>query len=165
MPAANKPLLVLPSVLDRLLDEKATTTAIGARGKTQQLLELRNSVRRDLEALLNSHRFCRSLPSGADQLERSLLQYGAPDFFAVNAGSARAREEFRRSLEETIRRFEPRFKHVSVTLTGDGTSTDRTLRFHIDALMFADPAPDAVSFDSLLDPASHSFSVIGGSDG
>jgi len=160
-----KPLLVLPSVLDRLFNESAASTAIGARGKTQQLLELRNSVRRDLEALLNSHRFCRSLPAGTDQLERSILQYGAPDFFAVNASSARAREEFRRALEEAIRRFEPRFKHVSVKLIEDSTSTDRTLRFHIDALMYADPAPDAVSFDSLLDPASHSFSVIGGGHG
>ena len=159
MPA--KPLSVLPSVLDRLLDESASTTAIGARGKTQQLLQLRNAVRRDLEALLNSHRFCRSLPAGAEQLEHSLLHYGAPDFFAVNAGSARAREEFRRSLEEAIRRFEPRFKQVSVKLVDNGASTDRTLRFHIDALMYADPAPDAVSFDSLLDPASHSFSVVG----
>lgn len=158
-------MLVLPSVLDRLLDDSGGPVHAGARGRTQQLLELRSSVRRDLEALLNSHRFCRSPPDNTEQLDRSLLQYGAPDFFAVNAGSAAAREEFRRSLEESIRRFEPRFKHVSVKLVDDGVSTDRTMRFHIDALMFADPAPDAVSFDSLLDPSSHSFSVVGGGDG
>lgn len=159
-------MLVLPSVLDRLLDQ-STGPAVhaGARGRTQQLKELRNSVRRDLEALLNSHRFCRTPPENTELLDRSLLQYGAPDFFAVNAGSAAAREEFRRSLEEAIRRFEPRFKHVSVKLVDDGVSTDRTMRFHIDALMYADPAPDAVSFDSLLDPSSHSFSVVGGGDG
>jgi type VI secretion system protein ImpF len=157
--------LVLPSVLDRLLDDSNTPTQVGARGKTQQLLQLRNSVRRDLEALLNSHRFCRTLPERSEPLERSLLHYGAPDFFAVNAGSGAAREEFRRALEEAIRRFEPRFKHVTVKLVDDGVSTDRTLRFHIDALMYADPAPDPVSFDSLLDPASHSFSVVGATDG
>jgi type VI secretion system protein ImpF len=162
---AVKTPLVLPSVLDRLLEDSGASVQVGARGRTQQLLQLRNSVRRDLEALLNSHRFCRSLPADAGQLERSLLQYGAPDFFAVNAGSGGAREEFRRALEESIRRFEPRFKHVTVKLIDDGISTDRTLRFHIDALMYADPAPDAVSFDSLLDPASHSFSVVGGGDG
>ena len=32
-------------------------------------------------------------------------------------------------------------------------------------LMYADPAPDHVTFDSLLDPSSHSFSVVGGGDG
>jgi len=159
-------MLVLPSVLDRLLDQSTgPAVAPGARGKTQQLKELRNSVRRDLEALLNAHRFCRTPPENTELLDRSLLQYGAPDFFAVNASSAAAREEFRRSLEEAIRRFEPRFKHVSVKLVDDGVSTDRTMRFHIDALMYADPAPDAVSFDSLLDPSSHSFSVVGGGDG
>jgi len=162
---AAKNMMVLPSVLDRLLDHSSGPMAAGARGKTQQLLELRSSVRRDLEALLNAHRYCRTPPDNTEQLERSLLQYGAPDFFAVNAGSAAAREEFRRSLEETIRKFEPRFKLVSVKLVDDGISTDRTLRFHIDALMYADPAPEAVSFDSLLDPSSHSFSVVGGADG
>jgi len=162
--AANS-IRVLPSVLDRLLDESSGLSHAGAPGKTQQLLELRNAVRRDLEALLNSHRFCRSPPEDSEQLDRSLLQYGAPDFFAVNAGSAAAREEFRRSLEEAIRRFEPRFKQVSVKLVDDGVSADRTMRFHIDALMYADPAPDAVSFDSLLDPSIHSFSVVGSGDG
>lgn len=160
-----KAVLVLPSVLDRLLDDRVGPVHTGERGRTQQLMELRNAVRRDLEALLNSHRFCRSTPDHTEQLDRSLLQYGAPDFFAVNASSAAAREEFRRSLEESIRRFEPRFKQVSVKLIDDGVSTDRTMRFRIDALMFADPAPDSVTFDSLLDPSSHSFSVVGDGHG
>jgi type VI secretion system protein ImpF len=163
MPAKN--MLVLPSVLDRLLDDRNSPIHAGERGRTQQLMELRNAVRRDLEALLNSHRFCRTPPDNTEQLDKSLLQFGAPDFFAVNAGSAAAREEFRRSLEESIRRFEPRFKHVTVKLVDDGISTDRTMRFRIDALMYADPAPDAVSFDSLLDPSSHSFSVMGDGHG
>jgi len=42
------------------------------------------------------------------------------------------------------------------------TAPDRSLRFHIDALMYAEPAPERVSFDSLLDPSSQSFSVVGG---
>jgi type VI secretion system protein ImpF len=96
------------------------------------------------------------------ELSRSLLDYGVPDFLSINAGAPSAREEFRRSIEEIIKRFEPRFKAVKVTLLDDAKKGERTLRFRIEALMYAEPAPERVSFDSLLDPASHSFSVFGG---
>ena len=150
---------VLPSVLDRLLDP--TTVADTPLSRGQQLAELRDSVRRDLEALLNAHRYARALPAGMPELERSVLQYGIPDFLTINAGAPEVREEFRRAVEESIRRYEPRFKTVSVALIGTGDSEDRTLRFRVEALMYAEPAPEAVSFDSRLDPSSHSFSVVG----
>jgi type VI secretion system protein ImpF len=95
------------------------------------------------------------------ELDQSLLCYGVPDFLSVNAGSAAAREEFRLSVEEIIKRFEPRFKNVAVMLVDDEIQMERVLRFRIDALMYAEPAPERVSFDSVLDPSNHSFSVIG----
>ncbi len=151
----------LPSVLDRLLDDGPNAAPARPRSRAQQLTELRNNVRRDLEALLNSHRRCRSPPPEMEELTRSLLEYGVPDFLTMNAGAGSAREQFRALLEETIRCFEPRFKMVKVTLVEDNP-LDRTLRFRIDALMYAEPAPERVSFDSLLDPSSQSISVVGG---
>lgn len=159
------PFALLPSVLDRVLDNRAGPKRDQPRSRTQQLGELRSAIRRDLEALLNTHRCYRTPPSDLTELERSLYQYGAPDFLSVNAGSGTAREAFRRALEETIRRFEPRFKAVSVTMLDSGTKPERTLRFRIDALMYAEPAPEPVSFDSMLDPPSHTFSVTGARNG
>ena len=156
----NLDVTFLPSVLDRLLDDNSGP--VRPRSRAQQLVDLRNAVRRDLEALLNTHQTCRSPPADMTELSRSLIEYGVPDFLSINAGSASAREEFRRSIEEIIKRFEPRFKAVKVTLLDDGKKGERTLRFRIDALMYAEPAPEPVSFDSLLDAASHSFSVVGG---
>jgi type VI secretion system protein ImpF len=150
----------LPSVLDRLLDDSPVTPAARPRSRGQQLAELRAAVRRDLEALMNAHQRCRSTPPELKELPRSLIEYGIPDFLTANAGAEDAREEFRDAVEEAIRRFEPRFKLVKVTLL-EQTKTDRTLRFHIEALMYAEPAPEHVSFDSLLDPSSQSFSVVG----
>jgi type VI secretion system protein ImpF len=158
---ANQDVDFLPSVLDRLLDDSPNSTAARPRNRSQQLGELRNAVRRDLEALLNSHQCCRSPPAEMTELPRSLLDYGVPDFLTVNAAAGSAREQYRGAVEDTIRRFEPRFKLVKVTLL-DENPADRSLRFHIDALMYAEPAPERVSFDSLLDPASQSFSVVGG---
>ena len=155
----------LPSILDRVLGDSASLASARPRSRAQQLTELRNSIRRDLEALLNTHRTCRSPPADLTELERSIQQYGVPDFLSVNAGAIAVREELRRSLEEIIRRFEPRFKSVTVVLLEDAAQPDRTLRFRIDALMYAEPAPEPVSFDSMLDPPSHSFSVSGPRNG
>jgi type VI secretion system protein ImpF len=157
---ANPELSFLPSVLDRLLDDSPAGTAARPRSRAQQLAELRDAVRRDLEALLNTHHCCRSPPAELTLLPHSLFDYGVPDFLTTNAGAASAREEYRRDVEDIIRRFEPRFKVVKVSLVDEDARADRTLRFRIEALMYAEPAPERVSFDSLLDPSSHSFAVM-----
>jgi type VI secretion system protein ImpF len=157
---ANSDGVFLPSVLDRLLDDSPPTAAARPRSRAQQLAELRNAVRRDLEALLNAHQRCVSAPPGLAELPRSLLEYGIADFLTLNAAAGSARERYRASVEAAIRRFEPRFKMVKVSIQ-DENPTDRTLRFRIDALMYAEPAPERVSFDSLLDPSSQSFAVVG----
>lgn len=158
---ANPELSFLPSVLDRLLDDTPNVAPARVRSRAQQLTELRDAVRRDLEALLNTHHCCQSPPAALTELPRSLFDYGVPDFLTTNAGAASAREEYRRSVEDIIRRFEPRFKIVKVTLVDQDAQVDRTLRFRIEALMYAEPAPERVSFDTLLDPSSHSFAVVG----
>jgi type VI secretion system protein ImpF len=160
----NPEVAFLPSVLDRLLDDDANGASGRPRSRAQQLLELRNAVRRDLEALLNAHQPWLVPPAGLTELPKSLLEYGIPDFLTLNAVAESAREQFRASVEDAIRRFEPRFKMVRVTLVED-SAADRTLRFRIEALMYAEPAPERVSFDSLLDPSSQSFSVVGARDG
>src|SRR5271155_210755 len=113
---ANPDVGFLPSVLDRLLDDRPNSATARPRNRSQQLTELRNAVRRDLEALLNTHQRCRSPPREMTELARSLLEYGVPDFLTMNAAAGSAREQFRGLVEEAIRRFEPRFKMIEVTL-------------------------------------------------
>ena len=76
-------------------------------------------------------------------------------------GSAEGREEFRRIFEAVIRRFEPRFTRVNVEMLGNAEPLDRTLRFRIDALLQAEPAPEPVVFDSALQPATGNVEVQG----
>ena len=61
-----------------------------------------------------------------------------------------------------IRRHEPRLLRVSVELVSNPEPVDRTLRFKIDALLRADPAPEPVVFDSTVEPATTQFAVTGG---
>lgn len=156
---------LLPSVLDRLLDGNPELSRDPPKSRGQHLVELRRAIRRDLEALLNTRQRCRSWPADLGELKQSLIAYGVSDFTAANLGSEQQRELFRREIEEVIRRNEPRFVSVEVVILENAESVDRTLRFRIEALMHADPAPEPVTFDSFLDPAARSVSVGSRADG
>jgi type VI secretion system protein ImpF len=156
---ADQPLL--PSVLDRLIDEEPGVRRDPPQSRTQVLRELKQSVRRDLENLLNTRQRCLPYPENLAELESSLVSYGMPDIIGTTLVGTEGRERLRKLLEEIIRRFEPRFKSVKVELLDSTESLDRTLRFRIDALLYATPAPEPVSFDSALEPVSGSIDIRG----
>jgi len=156
---ADQPLL--PSVLDRLLDDDPTVSQETPKSRSQVLRELKLSVRRDLEDLLNTRRRCKSWPEHLSELERSLVNYGIPDITGMDLAAGRSRQGFARLLEGVIRRFEPRFKSVRVQMFENADPLDRTLRFRIDALLRAEPAPEPVVFDSSLEPATGNVEIKG----
>jgi type VI secretion system protein ImpF len=152
---------LVPSVLDRLLDAEPEVSREPAKSRNQVLRELKQSVRRDLESLLNTRQRCLPPPAGLKELKQSLANYGIPDFTAANMASPKEREQFCRTLQTVLRQGEPRFKTVKVQLLSNTEPLDRTLRFRIDALLHADPAPEPVVFDSLLEPATGTVAVKG----
>jgi type VI secretion system protein ImpF len=152
---------LLPSVLDRLLDNNPGFQRDPVLAPQQLLRDLKQAVRRDLENLLNTRRRCLPWPPELKELEQSLVNYGIPDFTGANLGSAHDRELFRRTLEAVLATFEPRFKSVKVHLLEGAEPLDRTLRFRIDALLHAEPAPEPVVFDSTLEPSTGTFQVKG----
>ncbi len=154
-----------PSVLDRLIDENPDQESDRPKSRGQSLAELRAAVRRDLEAVLNTRHRCRSWPSDLTELERSLLNYGIPEFTSANMATETQRRIFRDSIEDAIRRCEPRFQTVEVILLENADQTDRTVRFRIEALIYADPAPEPIVFDSVIEPSTHNVSVIGRGNG
>lgn len=157
---------LLLSVLDRLLaDEAAPAMRGGVQRGARSLAEIRNGVRRDLENLLNTRARPLAWPEAWDELRSALTGYGLPDFTALSMTSAEDRERFRAVIEATIRRFEPRFRSVTVRLLDNTEGLDRTLRLRIDALMHAEPSPEPMTFDSVLEPVSRSFSVTSRSHG
>jgi type VI secretion system protein ImpF len=153
--------LLVPSVLDRLIDEEPTATRESPKSRGQLLRDLKQCIRRDLENLLNTRRRCKSCPENLDELELSLVNYGVPDLTSAALGTAEGREEFRRIFESVVQHFEPRFAKVHVAILGNANLLDRTLRFRIDALVHAEPAPEPVVFDSSLQPATGNVKVKG----
>jgi type VI secretion system protein ImpF len=148
-----------PSILDRLLDNEPHNQTEVDPGQHQQLKQLRNSVRRDLENLMNTRFRVVQPPEEYQQVDTSLLNYGLPDLATVNISDIEKRKAFTRQLEKIIRTFEPRFKDIKVTYLDNTDNKDRTLRFRIDATLYADPSPEVVVFDSVLEPVSRTVSV------
>lgn len=152
--------LLLPSVLDRLIDEDPGTQTELPRSRNQLLKDLKSSVRRDLENLLNTRRSMFPIPDSRELLRESVVGYGIPDFGMLPGGSDERREELRQDVEDTIRRFETRLKTLTVDLVLDPNDiARRIIRFRIDGMLHAEPAPEPVKFDSLLSVSRNEFQV------
>ena len=152
---------LVPSVLDRLLDDDPEVKNEPASAGRPLLRDLRQAVRRDIEKLLNSRRRPLSCPKG--EIERSVLDYGVPDLTGADLASPSAREEFMRLVEAVIRRAEPRFQQVRVVPLDEEEPLERTLRFRIEAQLMAEPAPEPVVFASELEPVTRVLEVEPGS--
>jgi type VI secretion system protein ImpF len=159
MPAPDEARTPVTSVLDRLLDHDPGVSREPPRSRHQVLRDLKEAVRRDLENLLNTRHSWLNWRPALKELNQSLLNYGLPDFTGAAMGSAGEREEFCRTLQSVLRRCEPRFQSVTVRQLDNAAPLDRTLRFRIDALLRLDPAPEPITFDSMLEPASATVAV------
>ena len=146
---------LLPSLLDRLTDQDGLV----ADPAKQTLRELKESVRRDLENLLNTRRRAVGWSPRFEELDRSLVNYGIPDFTGTNASSSEDLRQFSKTMESVVRIFEPRFKSVSVKLLKNEQEEDRVLRFRIDGILYAEPMPEPAVFDTEMEPATGNFQV------
>lgn len=159
MAKVDKKKKLRPSILDRLFDDEPYNQTEHDPGHHQLLKQLKNSIRRDLENLLNTRLYISEPPDEYPETEVSLLNYGLPDLATVNIIDIEKRNEFTHRLEQTLREFEPRFKSVKVSYLDNTNTADRTLRFRIDAIIYADPLPEVVIFDSVLEPATRTVIV------
>ncbi|MEQ1827162.1 MAG: type VI secretion system baseplate subunit TssE [Pirellula sp.] len=152
--------LLLPSILDRLIDYEPYNRKETPKDRNQLLRELKASVRRDLENLLNTRVPFTKLPKNAPHLESSLWNYGVPDFASVVLESGQSMELMRMRIEQAIQRFETRFMTVRVELeVNDQTKFSRFIRFAIDGVLYAEPAPEPVRFSSMLSSVGNEFKV------
>jgi type VI secretion system protein ImpF len=159
------PLRAQLPLLDRLIDEAPEKAQDSPMTASDAMAILRRSVRRDLEALLNSRRLWLSSDASFKELSVSPLQYGIPDCAGGRFHGMGQQELLRREIEDTIRRFEPRFRSVRVNLTSPDDRKDTTLRLRIDAVLLADPAPEPISFDTMVDTTTADVLVRTRDDG
>lgn len=131
----SKDVHITPSVLDRLLE---FNPGVVNESHTEDLQQYKQSVRRDLEWLLNTRRVVERLPPEHKELNRSLAAYGLPDFSDEEVNHSP--EGVCRAIELSIRTFEPRLREVSVALVAKGAGErERALIFSVEAQLRVEP--------------------------
>jgi type VI secretion system protein ImpF len=126
--------------------------------------QLRRSVLRDLQSLLNTSALETDLPDGGTTLsgfplvQQSVLNYGIPPL----AGRMRTDDDFRvlaRQIEQTIERYEPRLRGVCVTVTPPDDGADEgadsgggpSRGFVVEGELWGYPFPEHIWVRTLLD--------------
>lgn len=150
MTKVRSQLPVLPSLLDRLIDDDPDQPLDRTHSAPTLLRDIKINLRRDLEWLLNTRLYRPQHFDSYPELRRSLVAYGLPDFSTVQLGSEEHREEFRAIIQATIERLEPRLRRVQVDISPAGEAHERTLYLRINAVLMIEPDPVPLLFDSRI---------------
>lgn len=128
--------------------------------RPQSVRLLKAGLKRDLEWLLNTRRNPDEAKEAYPELKNSLFNYGLPDLTHYSISSARDMNRLAWLLEGCIGAFEPRLEGIKV-LMEPLTEGSRMLRFSIEGMLRMDPAPERVSFDTVLELTSGTYQVKG----
>jgi type VI secretion system protein ImpF len=147
------------SVLERLIDNDPRTSSEPQPSRAQSVRQLKDSLRRDLEWLLNTRRIAEPPDDALREVNRSLYVYGLPDFSAYSLASPKDQTRLLRAVQGTIKLFEPRLANIRIVDLGSESARTRTLRLRIEGLLLMDPAPEHVSFDTVLELSTGQYEV------
>ncbi|BFM08567.1 type VI secretion system baseplate subunit TssE [Halioxenophilus aromaticivorans] len=139
---------IVPSLLDRLIDDDPSNTTDLVKTPSQQMNDIKEAVRRDLENLLNTRLRKNDHLQKYAELKTSLANYGLYDFSQIAIESEDDQYLFAAKIRDIIQRFEPRFKNVQVEVVENGENYHRTLYIKIAAVLLIEPDPIAVVYDS-----------------
>ena len=156
---ATQKIEVRMPLFDRLVDRDPRLRHELRPMRTLDRRGLRESVRRELEQLLNTR-----CPFPAHRLpirERTVIDYGVPDFSVFSPRSYDDRVRLAELLRRTIEAFEPRLIEVLVTLEPD-PGNDRSLVGFIEAKLLTDLVAEPVSFETSLDMKEGKIEVHAG---
>lgn len=135
-------------LFERLTDTEPRSLDEEARPfRVHGMDELKESVRRELARLLNTR--C-SVPShllGSE--ERTVLDYGIPDFSALSALSGDDRNRLASIVAQTVAAFEPRLRDVRVFVESV-RAEDRALVLRVEAALAVGTHAEPVSFPVLV---------------
>jgi type VI secretion system protein ImpF len=152
---------VTQSVLERLIDRDPANSGEASPTRAQSVRTLKASLRRDLEWLLNTRRTPEAVNAEFPELEHSLYNFGLPDITSLSWDSSRDRARLSRLIEQTLDVFEPRLKRVKVLILEASPGAQHVMRFQIEGLLDMDPAPELISFDTVLQLSSGEYQVKG----
>jgi type VI secretion system protein ImpF len=150
----------VPGLLDRLMDPRHQ--AIGGVLPRMSVEQLKDSVARDLEALLNTRLvWPKEFFLGYPHVEKSILNYGLIDFAGYCLSSTDERATICTSLVAAVTAYEPRLSGVKAELAAEPGSVNR-LNFVIAGTLELDSGPETVNFNAVLQPSSLHYAISRG---
>lgn len=132
----------------------------------QTLLQLEQSILRDVQDLLNTCRPPQGQFASLPDANKSVANYGIMDFAHLELMSPAGRNEVLDHIKEVIKTFEPRLTNVEVAERNPADVEKMAKKdYHkgavylqIKATLIGNPGPD-VSFETILELASGAHTV------
>jgi type VI secretion system protein ImpF len=144
------------NLLEKLTDERRDE-----RGHTS-IEQLKDSVARDVESLLNSRCGLAAEVLGPyAHCRQSLLSFGLKDFVSLSLANQGDRALICEDIRSALMVHEPRLQNPVVQVSNPAGPGQR-LHFAIQALLIAHEAKEVVSFDAVLQPVSQRYQVSHG---
>lgn len=146
-----------PSVLDRLIDKESQ------RGYDPN--RLTETIRRDLENLLNTRLTCIDLRPEFAEVQHSILNYGIPDLSSFDHLTVDQNETLLKVIEAQIAAFEPRLSNIQVNKRPEMKDPDAnrrskfTVPIHVHAQLNVDPYFNEIDFDTMLQITTNHYEV------
>jgi type VI secretion system protein ImpF len=161
MPRWEPEQTVTQSIVERLIDLEPISGVENPPTRAQSVRILKAGLRRDLEWLLNTRRTPEPAGDEYRETSKSLFNFGLPDITSVNWENARDRGRLAHFIEEVVHTYEPRITRLKVVPIEADSASRHILRFQIEGMLEMDPAPEHVSFDTVLQLTSGEYQVKG----
>jgi type VI secretion system protein ImpF len=145
--------LITQSLIDRLTDVEQWPET-----RTASINMYRESIKRDLEWLLNTRQVVMPELEGYPATAASVLNFGLPDIHSFDGSAGKEHNALTAALEKCIRTFEPRISQPRVFLTRSD-HLSRSLKFHIEGQVSYENMDEEIKFDTVLELISGEYEV------
>ncbi|MDF2867604.1 MAG: type secretion system lysozyme-related protein [Gammaproteobacteria bacterium] len=149
--------VIIPSIMDKLIEHLPTGNSESCLQGLQTVAQYKESIRRDLENLLNSRPSFSLWSASWQELKSSLINYGISDFTSKSRLSEQ--EALRLQIETAIRNFEPRLLNPRVRLLKSEQASSRSWVFEIEATLLATGVQESLLFHSRLGLSTGTFFI------
>lgn len=145
-----------PGLFDRLADDDEHIHALRQRSRTAEAEACRQSITRDLMALLNTR--ANVALQGLPAVAASVVNYGLIDFAGMCMTSDTDQQKICTAVRLAIQRHEPRLHKVDVILRPKKGAINR-VEFMITAELKSGQSMQPMSFNAVFRPSLQQYSI------
>lgn len=146
------------SILELLIDEDPTALSDVYESQMQVISRVCSSIRRDLENLFNTPKRYSPLPKELGNLIPSVVDYGAPWFFA-NDMNTNKNENFLHQLKLIVMRYEPRIHNPNFYIDDNYISENGIIKFHISGSIILFSKMEDIKYTGFFNHKKYNFLV------